>query len=168
MRRSIILLAVVFFTLTTAAQSKFGYVSFREVMTSMPEYATISAELKTLETKCQSELAASEKEFNKRYSEFIDGQEGFPEIIRVKRHKELQELMEKSIDFKKEANKTIADARREMFAPLRDKVMEAVKAVCIDGSYDYILDTDKEAYLFINEGNGTDVTAKVKSALGIE
>jgi len=100
MKKSLFLL-IALLSLSATAQSKFGYVSFREVLTAMPEYATAQADLDALQKKCEDELAQSEKDFNKKYAEFIDGQATFPEIIRDKRQKELQELMEKSLALRK-------------------------------------------------------------------
>ena len=161
----IILLAA--FAMTANAQSKFGYMSYREVVTALPEYAKVQADLQDLRSKCEAEIAQSDKEFNKRYTAFIDGQNTFPDVIRTKRQKELQELMEHSIAFKKEVEKTIADARRELMQSLNEKVNMAVKAVCVEDGFDYILNTDRDAYLYINEANGTDITARVKALLGI-
>lgn len=166
MKKSIILLFFVV-SLSAAAQAHFGYVSFDEIMKVMPEYATAQADLQALQQKCENELSTADKEFNKKYAEFIDGQSSFPEIIRDKRQKELQELMDKSIEFKKQVNKTMNDARRDMMQPLRERIKEAAKKVCTDNNLDFIIDSDKDVFLGINENQGTDVTAQMKAALGI-
>lgn len=154
-------------SLTAAAQSKFGYLSYREIITAMPEYAQVQADLQELRAKCEDEIKRSDREFNKRYTEFIDGQASFPDIIRTKRQKELQELMDRSIAFKKEVEQTMSSARAELMKPLKEKVDLALQAVCIESGYDYILNTDRDAYLYINEANGTDITTRVKAMLGI-
>lgn len=154
-------------SLTAAAQSKFGYLSYKEIITAMPEYTQVQADLQDLRAKCEEEVNRSDREFTKRYTEFIDGQSSFPDIIRTKRQKELQELMDRSIAFKKDVEQTIRDARVELMKPLKEKVDLALQAVCIEGGYDYVLNTDRDAYLYINEANGTDITARVKAMLGI-
>lgn len=165
-RRLLTLLTLV--ALTATAQTKFGYVSFNEILTALPEYAVAEKDLGKLQANCEEEIARAEKEINQRYSEYIDGQSNFPEIIRIKRQKEIQELMEKSLAFKQEANKTLREARQERMKPLRDKVSEAVQKVCDNEGYDYILDTDRQPYLAINKKRGFDVTAAVKKQLDIE
>jgi Skp family chaperone for outer membrane proteins len=55
-----------------------------------------------------------------------------------------------------------------MMEPLYTKVDEAVMKVCVDGGYDYILNTDERAYIAINPKSGKDVTDKVKKLLHIE
>lgn len=150
------------------AQSKFGYVSYMEMVKALPEYSIVVTHLDELQAKYEAEIARSEREFNQKYSDFIEEQHNFPENIRIKRHKELQELMEKSIAFKDEINRAMREARREMMQPLHDKVDEAVMKVCIDNKYDYVLNTDDRAYIAINPQSGNDITEQVKRELKVE
>lgn len=150
------------------AQSKFGYVSYMEMVKALPEYSIVVTHLDELQVKYEAEIARSEREFNQKYSDFIEEQHNFPENIRIKRHKELQELMEKSIAFKDEINRAMREARREMMQPLHDKVDEAVMKVCIDNKYDYVLNTDDRAYIAINPQSGNDITEQVKKELKVE
>ena len=152
----------------TMAQSKFGYVSYKEIVTALPEYCIVNAHLDELQAKYEAEIERSEREFNQKYTDFIEEQSQFPDNIRIKRHKELQELMEKAMAFKKEINDAMREARHEMMKPLHDKVNEAVMKVCIEGNYDYILDMDDRTYIAINPQSGTDVTSLVKQELGME
>jgi outer membrane protein len=150
------------------AQSKFGYVSYMEMVKALPEYSIVVTHLDELQAKYEAEITRSEREFNQKYSDFIEEQHNFPENIRIKRHKELQELMEKSIAFKDEINRAMREARREMMQPLHDKVDEAVMKVCIDNKYDYVLNTDDRAYIAINPQSGNDITEQVKKELKVE
>ena len=150
------------------AHSKFGYVSYMEMVKALPEYSIVVTHLDELQAKYEAEIARSEREFNQKYSDFIEEQHNFPENIRIKRHKELQELMEKSIAFKDEINRAMREARREMMQPLHDKVDEAVMKVCIDNKYDYVLNTDDRAYIAINPQSGNDITEQVKKELKVE
>ena len=60
------------------------------------------------------------------------------------------------------------EARAEMMRPLHEKVEEAAMKVCVDGGYDYILNTDERAYLVFNPEKGKDVTDQLKRELNIE
>lgn len=154
--------------MTAVAQSKFGYVSYKEIVKALPEYTIVEAHLDELQAKYEAEIERSDREFNQKYADFIEVQSQLPDNIRIKRHKELQELMEKSMAFKHEVNSAMREARREMMKPLHDKVDEAVMKVCVDGGYDYILNTDNHAYVAINPANGADVTEQLKQMLNIE
>lgn len=167
MRRSIlILLSLV--AMSVAAQSKFGYISYKELVKALPEYTLVITHIEELQAKYEAEIQRSDREFNLKYADFIEEQSALPDNIRNKRHKELQELMEKAMAYKDEVNSTMREARREMMEPLYTKVDEAVMKVCVDGGYDYILNTDDRAYIAINPKSGKDVTDKVKKQLNIE
>ena len=154
--------------MAAVAQSKFGYVSYKEIVKALPEYTVVEAHLDELQAKYEAEIERSDREFNQKYADFIEVQSQLPDNIRIKRQKELQELMEKSMAFKHEVNSAMREARREMMKPLHDKVDEAVMKVCVDGGYDYILNTDNHAYVAINPANGADVTEQLKQMLNIE
>ena len=163
-----LLISLALVSMTVAAQSKFGYVSYSSILKALPEYSIVSTQLDELQAKYDAEITRSDREFNIKYAEFIEEQSKFPDNIRVKRHMELMELMEKSMAFKDEINSAMREARREMLQPLRAKIDEALLAVCVEGGYDYILNTDDHAYVAINPKHGKDVTAKLKKALNIE
>ena len=77
------------------AQSRFGYVSYMEIVKALPEYSIVEAHIDELQAKYEAEIQRSDREFNQKYADFIEEQSQFPDNIRMKRHKELQELMEK-------------------------------------------------------------------------
>ena len=167
MKRNLFIL-LAFVAIGAIAQSKFGYVSYKELVRALPEYSIVEAHLDELQAKYEAEMERSDREFNQKYTDFIEEQSQFPDNIRIKRHKELQELMEKTMAFKHEINSTMREARHEMMRPLYDKIDEAVMKVCVDGDYDYILNTDERAYIVINPKSGTDVTGLIKQELNIE
>lgn len=154
--------------MTAVAQSRFGYTSYMEIVKALPEYSLVEAHLDELQAKYEAEIERSDREFNQKYTDFIESQSQFPDNIRIKRHKELQELMEVSMEFKAEVNRAMREARKEMMKPLHEKVDEAVMKVCVDGGYDYILNTDNHTFIAINPQNGTNVTAQVKKELKIK
>lgn len=166
--KRVLFILLVFVSMTAMAQSRFGYVSYRDIVKMLPEYSIVEAHLDELQVKYEAEIERSDREFNQKYIDFIEGQSQFPDNIRMKRHKELQELMEKSIAFKKEVNHAMREARAEMMKPLYEKVDEAVMTLCVEGDYDYILNTDERAYIAINPQRGEDVTEQLKQALKIE
>lgn len=167
MKRNLLILSALV-AMSAMAQSKFGYVSYNELVKALPEYSIVEAHLDELQAMYEAEIERSDREFNQKYTDFIEEQSQFPDNIRIKRHKELQELMEKSMAFKHEVNNAMREARHEMMKPLYEKVDEAVMKVCIDGDYDYILNTDERVYIAVNPKSGADVTLLVKQELNIE
>lgn len=167
MKRNLFILLVLV-AVGATAQSRFGYVSYKELVKALPEYSIVEAHLDDLQAKYEAEIVRADREFNQKYTDFIEEQSQLPDNIRIKRHKELQELMERSIAFKDEVNSAMCEARREMMQPLREKVDEAVMKVCVEGDYDYVLNIDDRAYVAINPKSGTDITEQVKQELNVE
>lgn len=147
---------------------KFGYLSYSEVIRMMPEYIRAQERLNLLQKRYDEELMRADKEFNLKFAEFLDGQKDFPENILLKRQKELQDLMEKSIQFKKELKALLEKARKEFCTPVEEKLNEIIAQVGQEVGFEYILNTDNNSYPFINKSSGVDITELVKHKFELE
>ncbi|MCR5313212.1 MAG: OmpH family outer membrane protein [Bacteroidaceae bacterium] len=146
---------------------RFGFLSYDEALKSMPEYSIAQKSLEDLKATYDREMERAEQEFTKKYSEYIDGQGTFPENIMLKRQKELQQLMDQSIAFKNEAKKMLVEAERETMKPLYEQLNKIIKEIGEEYKFSYILNTDCNAYPYINTsvGEGQDINDIVKTAL---
>ena len=167
MLRRLLLVALCVLSLSVFAQAKFGYLNYSDVLKAMPQYAEAEENLAVLQSKYDAEIQRSEEEFTRKYAEFLQEQKDFPQNIMVKRHKELQELMEKSLAFKDEITRTLATAREKMLEPLTIELNDAVTRVAQRYNLDYVLNTEAKPYLYINPAVGFDMTRDVKKELGI-
>lgn len=145
--------------------SRFGYLSFNEVMQTMPAYGEVQKSLENLKTSYEQELQRSEGEFSKQFAEYVDGQKSFPENILLKRQKELQQLMEQSIAFKEEAKRLLAKAETELMQPVTQQLKEVIATVAKQRGYAFVLNTDNNACPYVNGEVGDDITADVLEAL---
>lgn len=147
----------------------FGYLAYSEVLKAMPEYQQAMKSLKDLKASYDQELQRAEQDFSKKFSEYIDGQKSFPENIMLKRQKELQQLMEQSMQFKSEAQELLAKAEAELLAPVHARLKQAITTVGKRHSYAYVLNIDGNTYPYISgEGEAEDCTDSVLSELGIK
>lgn len=144
---------------------RFGYLSYNDVLHTMPAYAKAQQTLADMRTTYEAELKRSEDDFSKQFAEFVDGQKSFPENILLKRQKELQQLMEQTLKFKEEAKALLEKSEKEVMAPLHKKIDDAIHRIGMERGYAYILNTDNRAYPFINGDMGTDITADVLELL---
>ena len=90
--KRILLILLTIVSMTAVAQSKFGYVSYVEIVKALPEYNLVEAHLDELQAKYEAEIERSDREFNQKYTDFIEEQSQLPDNIRMRRHKELQQL----------------------------------------------------------------------------
>ena len=143
----------------------FGYLSYNDVLHAMPQYQQAMKSLEELKKTYDQEMERSEKDFSKKFTEYLDGQKTFPENIMLKRQKELQQLMEQSLTFKQEAQQLLDKAEKELMQPVHQKLKEALYKIGTERGYDYILNTDNNSYPFVNSQTGEDITAEAISVV---
>lgn len=161
-------LAFFWMALTAGAQNStgyFGYLSYNAIFQAMPEYATSQQKLAELKAKYDKETQRSEAEFQRKFTEFLQGEKDFPENILLKRQYELQDLFTKSVQFKDESQKLLTQAEKDLQADMTYLLNEAIRAVGVERGYAYIINTDGNACPFINPAMGDDVTNLVKEKL---
>jgi outer membrane protein len=144
---------------------RFGYLSYEGAIQSMPDYAIVQKKMKALQEQYQAETLRVEDEFNRKYEDFLEGQREFPRTILQKRQTELQELMEKNIQFKEQGRQELADAEREALAPLRIRLIELLSTIGREKGFAFIYDTDTKALPFLNIDFGEDINQLVQDAL---
>ena len=174
MKKTVLFLLLTVVSLAVSAQDaqpkdsvafKFGYLSYDSVMVAMPEYAELKTNMAQLREQYEAEQKRVENDFNKKYEEFLDGQASFPKTILQKRQSELQEMLDKSIDFKKQSQKMLSDAEAGMMEAVKTTINMAVNLIAQEHGYAFVLNTDKEAVTFINPALGEDITEAVKQLL---
>lgn len=152
-----------------SASLRFGYLSYNDVLHAMPEYERAMKSLDELRSTYEQEMQRAEQEFSKKFTEYLDGQKSFPENIMLKRQKELQQLMQQSLQFKSEAEDRLQEAERELLEPVREALNEAIRTVGNKQGYAYVLNTDANAYPYISgDGMAEDCTDMVAAQLGIK
>lgn len=146
---------------------KFGYISYTEVLQMMPEYKKALADIDTVKAAYNKEVETSEAELNRRFIEYVEGQKTFPENILLKRQKEIQLLIEQSVEFKQEAQQLVKNAEKDIMEPVYDRLNEALAKVGKDRDYAFIINTDNNSCPFVNPAQGEDATNAVLAVLGV-
>ena len=131
------------FILHSQAQIRFGYLSYSQTLQSMPDYS-----------RAKNNLDALRK--------LLEGMNDFAVSIRNKRQSELQELMEKNMAFKQEAQRLLKNAETDAMTPLREKLSAALAKVAQERGLAFILNTDGDALPYVDSTQGEDVTEYVK------
>lgn len=144
---------------------RFGYFSYQKTFETMPDHTIAQRNMEDLKAKYDKEMQRVEEEFNQKYELFLDGQRDFAPSIRHKRQAELQELMEKNLAFKAEAQRLLKEAQDNAYKPLREKIASALQKVGREKGLAFILNTDSDAAPFIDPAIGFDVQADVDAAV---
>ena len=168
MKKQLLFLFLLMMPFVAQAQQmlpKFGYFNLSTLMKAVPEYATAQKNIADLRVKYEAETKRSEDEFNKKYEEFLDGQRDFAPTIMQKRQAELQDMMEKNIAFKKEAQRLLTQAEQDAMAPVKGKVLDAVRKLGQQRGYAFILNADGDAVPYIDMAYGDNLNDAVLSLL---
>jgi outer membrane protein len=147
---------------------RFGYISYSEVLQAMPEYEKALADIDTIKAQYDKEVKISEAELNRRFTEYVEDQKSLPENILLKRQKEIQMLIEQSVQFRDEAQRLLAKAKDEIMQAVHRRLNEALAKVGKDRNYAFILNTDNNSCPFVNPEQGEDATDAVLFVLGIQ
>lgn len=148
-----------------SAQIRFGYFSYETVLKQMPDYLLAQRSVDDLRLKYESEMKRTEQDFNAKYEEFLEVQRDLVPSILRKRQTELQEMMDKNIEFKKDAQRLLKQAETDAYVPVKKKLNEAVAKIAAEHGYAFVLNTDGDACPYVNPELGEDATELIKAAI---
>lgn len=151
----------------TVTVPQFGYLSYNKVFEQMPDYQKAKEEFAALKAQYDAEATRAEEEFQRKFTEFLQGQKDFPKSILQKRQAELQELMDKSVKFRAEAQRLLAEAEAKLQASVCERLNGAIHEVAAKRGLICVLNTDNNAVPFVHPQVGVDITEAVIAQLGI-
>lgn len=167
MLKKIVLMLMLIAPMSIFAQ-KFGHIKTQEILTVMPEYTKAQTDIQAMEQQYRDEIKRAEEELSKKYAAYQQEQANLPKNIAERRQKELDDLMQKGMQFQQDAQQQLQQSWMEMLQPIAKKIDDAIKAVGQEGGYTYIFDLNSTNIPFVNETLSTDVTSAVKAKLGLQ
>lgn len=167
MTRLLFLFLLLLVPCTMQAQTtiKYGTIHYDSLLVGLPQYAQVQQRMEELHKKYESETAYNEQNFKRLFAEFLQGQKDFPQNILMKRQRDLQEQMEKSIAFRKEADALLRAAEADMMKPLREMLDELIRNVGLERGYEMIINLDTPAYPFLHPSVAEDAMPYVKEKI---
>ena len=152
---------------TANAQAKFGHVNTQEIIQAMPEYTKAKGEIDALQAQYEADLKSMQDELQKKGEAFEKEQATLPENIKTRRQQELQDMYTKIQQSFQDNQQALQRASSDKMQAITNKVLEAIKAVGQAGGYVYIMEMGA-GIPYISTTLSTDVTAQVKTKLGIK
>ncbi len=149
---------------TASAQTKIGYINTQELIGFMPEAAKADSELTEYQNSLQKQGDDLSKEADEKAAKFVeDSAKLNPSMKEIKRS-EILALYQRVQNYNQEAQDKANQYAQQKFVPIRNKAMEAIKAVAKENGYAYVLD-----YASVIVGPpGDDIIGLVKKKLGIK
>lgn len=168
MKKTLFFLAFLLMPVLASAQTqgwKFAFFSYEEVLKSMSDYALAAKNMEQLRAKYDSEIKRSEEDFHLKYEEFLEDLPTLAPSILKKRQAELQDMMERNTAFRKESEKLLGQAEKQMFAPVHQRLKNTVREMGRESGYAFILNTDNNALPYADISMGEDITETLKTVL---
>ena len=144
---------------------KFGYLSYEAALKTMPDYGTVQMKMDSLRSAFNAELQRVEEEFNSKYEDFLEGQKDFPRTILLKRQTELQEMLQKNVQFKQQLQQELKDTEVQLMAPLHIQLNAAIAIIAREQKLALVINTDANACPFIEPTMGVNLTELVADKL---
>jgi outer membrane protein len=142
-------------------------VNTQEIIQAMPEYTKAKSEIDALQAQYEADLKSMQDELQKKGDAFEKEQATLPENIKNRRQQELQEMYQKIQQSFQDNQQALQKASSEKMQAITTKVLDAIKSVGQTGGYVYIMEMGA-GIPYISTTLSTDVTAQVKSQLGIK
>ncbi|MBQ3998760.1 MAG: OmpH family outer membrane protein [Paludibacteraceae bacterium] len=166
--KKIIIAMLLMMPMAISAQ-KFGHVNTQEIIALMPEVARMRLQMDTIYNQYESQMTMMSEEFQRKYQDYLAQEATMADAIKQIRQQELQEMQQRIQLFSQTAEQDVQRKQQELFTPIHEKLMNAIKAVGEREGYTYIFDTTPTSTSVVYIGtDATDVMPAVKRELGIQ
>ena len=146
-------------------QIKLGYLDVQTLFLAMPEVTQIETSLKDLAAQHEGEIKRMEDEYNRKLTEYKDGEAKWDDAIKKNRMEEIQMLQMKVQQYYQSAQTLLQQKQEELQAPIREKLRKAIEEVGAENGFLYIYDLNTLLY---KSGDAIDVTPLLKKKLNIK
>jgi len=165
--RVLILMAIMAISAISFGQKgiKVGHINSNDLLTAMPERATIQKDIEDHAAQLTATLDAMRKEYEAKVADFQTKQDVMTDIIKNNKVKEITDLEKRITEFQQTAQADLQKKEQDLLQPIIDKAKEAITAVAKENSYTYILDSSVGVVLYSVEGD--DILPLVKKKLGM-
>jgi outer membrane protein len=162
-----IVLAVLLALPMSVFAQKFAHVNSEQIIQAMPEFTAAQTDIQNLQKQYEEELQRMQDELKTKSEDFDKNQATLPDAVKQRRQQELQDLYQRLQQYAQTAEQELAKARTEKMQAIQTKVLAAIKEVGNAGQYVYVMDISS-GIPYISETLSTDVTAMVKTKLGLK
>lgn len=160
-KRFIYTLLLTLLPIAMSAQMRFGYYDHDVVLQSMTDYTEAKSAVEKLNKQYEDEMQRAAADLNSKYEDFLDGQKDFAPSILKKRQAELQDIYNKNIAFRKDAERLLAESEKAIYAPVLQRLNTIIRQVGQQYGYAFVIRHDADMMPFINEMIGEDITEEL-------
>lgn len=143
---------------------KIGHLNSAEIYQIMPGVDTIQQKIADYRNELLAVGEDMQKEFQAKYAEYEQKMATYSAAVAKIKEDELTAMYKRLEEFSQTAEEDLQNKELELLQPVKDKLLKIIAEVAEEGAFTYIFDTS--TLLFYE--NGEDISAQVKSKLGIK
>ncbi len=147
-----------------AQNVKIGVIDTDAIITAMPEAKEADNKLADISKKFEAEFQNLNKEYNTKVEEFQKLPETELQTIKDRKARDIEDTQTRIMQFQQQAREELQKQQATLFAPIQQKIMDAIESVGKEGGFTII--QEKGALLFY-AAPAQDITPLVKTKLGI-
>lgn len=149
MKRSIIISLIAFAVCFVQAQDtiRIAYIDKQAVIQMMPEKADIDTKLSGMTAQFESEYQRMTNEYNLKVRDYLKENKELSEPIRLARQAEITESEERAAIYKLRYTTELEKQRSTLWAPVMERMQEAIKSVAQENNITVVLDHGTPVYL---------------------
>jgi len=151
----------------TQAQIKIGYINRVVLMQEIPDVKQANANLEALQKQLQKKYEGMVKEFEQKYQDLAQKEqrgELSPKEVEEE-GKKLQGEQTRIGQYEQEIQQQLVEKQNSLLKPIVDNMTAKIAEVAKEDGYTYII--DDSAGLLLYKDENLDITAKVKTKLGL-
>lgn len=166
MKKLIVVAVMALGIFSASAQTKIGYISTDELISLMPEAAKLNTELAEYQTSLQQQGLALQADADKKRDQYFKDSATLSASMKEIRRDELVKLYSDLENYSQTASEKANQYAAKKVAPIREKAMDAIKAVAKEKGYAYVIDNSSNLLLVMPPAD--DLLPLVKTKLGIK
>ena len=151
--------------ITSNAQIKLGYINSYELLSIMPESATMQADLQSYAKGLEGTLEAMQAEYEKKVTDYQQNEVTYTDLVKQDKIAEITGLEQRIQSFQQNAQQALQNKEQELLEPILQKARNAINEVAEEGKYTYIFDKSMGTLLYAEDSEN--IISKVKKKLGL-
>lgn len=151
-----------------ASAQQFGYINSQELISIMPERASVETQLTAYSTELQEQLEAIQVEFNNKLNDYQNASSSMSDSVRALKEKELQDLQSRFQEFQSIAQQDLQKKQNELMQPILAKASEVVDKVSKSKNLVATFDLAAGAIIYQDTTAMVNILPMAKAELGIK
>lgn len=144
-----------------------AHINTVEILEAMPETAKAEQELTAYHKELENQLNAMGEEYMKKVQEYEAAQDSLSDLMKTNKQNEILDMQNRIQSFQENAEKEYLNKQAALYAPIRERLQKAVRAVTLEQGYTYMMDITSGAIVYIGD-DAIDATPLVKKKLGMK